>query len=47
MADIIIDATQYKNLKITYSEKNNIDNIKGTEYRVLGTEVIMLFDSTL
>ena len=40
MADIIIDATQYKNLKITYSEKNNIDNIKGTEYRVLGTEVI-------
>lgn len=38
--DIIIDATQYTNLVTTYSEKNNIDNIKGTEYRITGTELI-------
>lgn len=40
MADIIIDATQYTNLKTTYSEKNNIDNVKGTEYRVTGIETV-------
>ena len=38
--DIIIDASQYTNLQTTYSEKNNIDNIKGTEYRVTGIETI-------
>lgn len=40
MEDIIIDATQYKDLKITYSEKNNIDNVTGTEYRILGTDTV-------
>lgn len=38
--DIIIDGTQYTNLQTTYSEKNNIDNVKGKEYRILGTEII-------
>ena len=40
MAVTEINATQYTNLQTTYSEKNNIDNIKGVEYKVNGTEVI-------
>lgn len=40
MEDIIIDASQYSNLKTTYSEKNNIDNVKGKEYKVNGTTII-------
>lgn len=40
MEDIIIDASQYSNLKITYSEKNNIDNVKGKEYYINGISII-------
>ena len=40
MAVTEINATQYTNLQTTYSEKNNIDNVKGVEYKVNGTDVI-------
>ena len=32
MSIIELNAKQYKNLKITYSKKNNIDSVAGTEY---------------
>lgn len=40
ITDIVIDASQYTNFKTVYSEKNNIDNINGIEYRVTGTKVV-------
>lgn len=39
MADIIIESKDYKDLKTTYSEKNNINNVYGVEYQITDPSV--------